>query len=154
MATALGADANALIHRHHILEGSNTVKLLGAKERADKIADFGERRADGSRPSLIDILHRCELLWASGQQQALEEYLDDVLPGDREPLRRVAQALVDLLPRGDLEKQRLEGFLYSGVAQDTAGDGQGGRTAAVQTGFGEEYGAADTSVRTRPRGRR
>ncbi len=31
MATALGADTNALIHRHRLLEGSGTVKLLGAR---------------------------------------------------------------------------------------------------------------------------
>ena len=89
---------------------------------------------------------------AGGRQQDLEDYLDEVLPGDREPLRRVAQALVDLLPRGDAEKQRLEGFLYSGVAQDSAGDGEQRRSPAVQGGFGEEFGAADTVVR--PRGRR
>lgn len=137
MAFATGADANALIHRHHILDGSSSVTLLGAQERAGRIADFGERRADESRPPLIDILHRAELLWATNQQDALEEYLDDVLPGDRETLRRVAQALVDLLPRGDLEKQRLEGFLYSGVAQDS-GEGKPStrrRNRAIQHGF-------------------
>ncbi len=154
MAFATGADDSALINKHHILDGSSAVTLLGAKDRSDKIADFGERRADGSRPPLIDILHRAELLWATGQQDGLEEYLDDVLPGDREALRRVAQALVDLLPRGDLEKQRLEGFLYSGVAQDTGGDGQSSRrSSAVQTGFGDEFGASEIPVRGKTRKR-
>ncbi|MDP9372703.1 MAG: hypothetical protein M3Q65_09680 [Chloroflexota bacterium] len=153
MATALGADTNALIHRHRLLEGSGTVKLLGARERAVLIADLGERRADGSRPPLIDILHRAQLLWASGQQDQLAEYLDEMLPGDREPLRRVAQALVDLLQRGDSEKQRLEGLLYSGAASDT-GSGDGPRPQApVQKGLGDTFGMGDATM-GRPGGRR
>lgn len=103
--------------------------------------------ADGSRLPLIDILHRSELLWAAGQQDVLEEFLDDVLPGDHEALRRVAQALMDLLPRGDLEEQRLEGFLYSGVALDS-GDGTAPRRVApVQAGLGTEFGMSDAVVR-------
>jgi putative DNA methylase len=142
MATALGADIGQLIHKFHILEGSNSVRLMDVKERAEKVADFGEVRTDGSRPPLIDILHRSELLWAAGLHDDLAEYLDDMLPGDREALRRVAQALIDLLPRGDVEKQRLEGFLYSGVAQDSGNDGGGSRRSntVVQSGLGDEFG--------------
>lgn len=153
MATALGADAGALINRHHLLDGSSTVKLLGARERAALIADLGERRVDGSRPPLIDILHRAQLLWASGRQDALAEYLDAALPGDREPLRRVAQALVDLLPRGDGEKQRLEGLLYSGATSDTgAGDGPRPQSP-VQQGLGDAFGMGDAAP-GRQKGRR
>ncbi len=155
MATALGADINDLLHRSYLLEGSNDVRLLDARERAEKIADFGERRADGSRPPLIDILHRAELLWATNQRASLTEYLEELSPGDREALRRVAQALVDLLPRGDVEKQRLEGFLSSGVAQ---GDGttSGGTHAqpSVQLGLGGEIGQQDVVRRPHGKGRR
>ena len=155
MATALGADVNALIHQSHILQGSSAVTLLDASERGELIADFGERRADGSRPRLIDILHRCELLWAAGRQEDLAEYLDDLLPDGREVLRRVAQALVDLLPRGDIEKQRLEGFLYSDVARDIPESERSTRSGpTVQMGFGEEYGHADTSVQDKRRSKR
>jgi hypothetical protein len=55
MATSLGADINALINRHHILDSSSTVQLLSAHEREGLVADFGERRVDGSRPPLIDV---------------------------------------------------------------------------------------------------
>lgn len=154
MATALGADTAALIGRHHILEGSSSVKLVGARERAALMPDLGERRADGSRPPLIDILHRAELLWASGRQDQLAEYLDEALPGDREPLRRVAQALVDLLPRGDGEKQRLEGLLYSGAASDTDQPNTPRAQPTVQRGFGEDFGQTDITLGKRPRGRR
>ncbi len=145
MATALGADVGALINRHHILEGSSSVRLMGAEERQERLPDLGERRADGSLPPLVDLLHRCELLWAEGSQDELDEFLDELAAEERETLRRVAQALVDLLPRGDLEKQRLEGFLY-GTAAEAKSDGRAGRGRVVQYGLGEELGQYDTVV--------
>jgi hypothetical protein len=154
MATALGSDVNALIHRYHILDGSSTVRLLTASERDDLVADMGEPRADGSRPPLIDILHRSQLLWAAGQQDQLTEYLDELSPTDREALRRVAQALVDLLPRGDLEKQRLEGFLYSSAAYERGESSSRGSRSPVQRGLGEEFGQEDETVRRQKKGRK
>lgn len=155
MATALGADINDLLHRYHILEGAKDVKLLDARDRAEKIADFGERRADGSRPPLVDILHRVELLWATNQRALLTEYLDELSPDDREALRRVAQALVDLLPRGDSEKQRLEGFLSSGVARDDGTSSGGTRPQpSVQLGLGGEIAQEDVVRRPHGKGRR
>lgn len=150
MATALGADAGALINRHQILEGRSDVTLLSADERAERIADLGERRADGSPPPLIDVLHRCELLWKDGQQQLLDDYMAEFSPDDREALRRVAQALVDILPRGDLEKQRLEGFLYSGVAQKH-GDAPARPSATIQYGI-EGFGDGDKVIRDKRKG--
>jgi hypothetical protein len=153
MATALGSDVNALIHRYRILDGSSTVRLLTASERDDLVADMGEPRADGSRPPLIDILHRCQLLWAAGQQDHLTEYLDDLSPTDREALRRIAQALVDLLPRGDLEKQRLEGFLYSSAAYERGESSSRGSRSPVQRGLGAEFGQEDETIRKQKRRR-
>lgn len=152
MATALGADINALIHRHQILEGRSDVQLLSAAERDERSADFGERRADGSRPPLIDVLHRCELLWAANMGDELADYLGEFAPDEREALRRVAQALIDVLPRGDLEKQRLEGFLYSGVAQQSSTGPRPGAT--VQEGLGEEFGVTGKVIRERKGGKR
>lgn len=151
MATALGADINALIHRFQILEGRSDVQLLSAADRAERIADFGERRADGSRPPLIDVLHRCELLWAANMGDELADYLSEFDPDEREALRRVAQALIDVLPRGDLEKQRLEGFLYSGVAQQ-GGDGAPRLGATVQQGLGDEFGTTGKVIRDKRKG--
>ncbi len=145
MAIALGADIEELRGRNGLLEGSSDVKLLTAAERSQRSPHLGERRADGRTP-LIDIIHRAELLWARGDEQALTDYLDDVLPGDREPFRRVAQALVDLLPRGDVEKQRLEGLLAGKVASGD-GAGEGSRPAPVtQAGFAA-IGVADKRLR-------
>ena len=148
MATALGSDITALINRFQILEGKSDVLLLSATERNERIADFGERRADGSRPPLIDVLHRCELLWAANKSDELTDYLSEFAPDDREALRRVAQALIDVLPRGDLEKQRLEGFLYSGAAQQSSTMPHSGAT--VQQGM-EGMGVTDKTLRDKKR---
>lgn len=148
MAIALGANIEDLKSRQGILEGSSDVRLLTAAERAERYPNLGERRAE-SRTPLIDILHRSELLWTHGNEQELADYLDDVLPLDREPFRRVAQALVDLLPRGDVEKQRLEGLLAGKIA-----DGSGGAgiqtPPATQAGF-IEIGQQDVTHGTRGR---
>lgn len=66
-------------------------------------------------------------------------------------VRRVAQALVDVLPRGDDEKQRLEGFLYSGAAQDRGGTGPR-PGATVQQSSGEKFGELGKVIRERRKG--
>ncbi|WP_165360625.1 DUF1156 domain-containing protein [Candidatus Chloroploca sp. Khr17] len=146
MATALGADVNALIHRFQILDGRSDVLLLNAAERDERIPDLGERRADGSRPPLIDMLHRCELLWAANMSDDMADYLSEFAPDEREALRRVAQALIDILPRGDLEKQRLEGFLYSGAAQQSGEGARPAGRAPIQQGM-EGFEVGDKVLR-------
>jgi hypothetical protein len=154
MATALGADVNALIHRYHILDGRSTVRLLDAEERQERLPDLAGRYSDDSLPPLIDVLHRCELLWADGLQDELDEYLDELSPDERETVRRVAQALVDLLPRGDLEKQRLEGFLYSNASENKSDSRRSASSSrVVQYGLGESFGQYDAVVRRKSRKR-
>lgn len=141
MATALGADVNTLINRDYLLEGSSSVRLLSASERATRLPNLGDARADGSRPLLIDMLHRCELLWAGGDQAALNDYLGEFSSDDIESLRQIAQALIDLLPRGDQEKQRLEGFLY-GLRSHQPGS----PPPQVQHGLGAAFDAPDQRI--------
>ena len=152
MATALGSDISALIHRFQILEGKSDVLLLSAAERGERIADFGERRADGSPPPLIDVLHRCELLWAANLSDELADYLSEFSPDDREALRRVAQALIDILPRGDAEKQLLEGFLYSGAGQESGDGPRAAGRAPVQQGLGDDFGTTGKVIRDKKKG--
>jgi len=148
MAIALGANIADLTARTGLLEGSSSVKLLTAAERAARYPNLGERRTE-SRTPLIDVLHRAELLWTHGNEQEMADYLDEVLPLDREPFRRVAQALVDLLPRGDVEKQRLEGLLAGKVADGSGGAGSQ-TPPATQAGF-IEIGQQDVTRGTRGR---
>jgi hypothetical protein len=59
------------------------------------------------------------LLWERGDRTGLEEHLMQS-PFSSENLRRVAQAIAEVLPDGDKEKQLLQGLLYGWRPQPSA----------------------------------
>jgi len=66
-----------------------------------------------SRPMLmIDALHRAVALWEKNRQSELQEHLAETY-GNNEAFWQVAQAISEVLPDGDKEKQSLQGLLYS-----------------------------------------
>ncbi|MDW8030316.1 MAG: hypothetical protein RMJ29_00600 [Candidatus Bipolaricaulota bacterium] len=62
--------------------------------------------------SIVDVLHKAALLWERGDRKGLEEHLLHA-PFSGENIRRVAQAISEVLPDGDKEKQLMQGLLYS-----------------------------------------
>lgn len=60
---------------------------------------------------MVDVLHKAVLLWEKGDRRGLEKLLSGS-PFPQGALRKVAQAVVDVLPDGDKEKQLLQGLLY------------------------------------------
>ncbi len=111
LAQALGAEVDDLIHRLGLLKQSGeTVELFNAYQR-EKMDRLGETGRDGSAPPLIDVVQRAALLWRSGDRVAQANYLATHAMGREDGLRTVAQALVNVLPEGDRERQLLEGFL-------------------------------------------
>ena len=83
----------------------DVVRILGPKER-DR--DFLQR---GRCETMVDVLHKAVLLWERNDRRGLEELFVQS-PYPQEPLRRVAQAVADVLPEGDKERQLLQGLLY------------------------------------------
>ncbi len=103
------------------------VWVLGPRERG---RDFLERDRQGHAQAyfgnMVDVLHRAVLLWEKGDHRGLEKLLSGS-PFPQGALRKVAQAVADVLPDGDKEKQLLQGLLY-GWRDATGGrsPGQGG----------------------------
>lgn len=111
LAQGIGAEVDELMHRLNLLKQSGEdVTLLGPRERS-KDEHLGETGRDGMASPLIDVLHRSVLLWQVGDRRALAEFMAMHAMGREDGLRAVAQALVNVLPDGDRERQLLEGFL-------------------------------------------
>jgi putative DNA methylase len=111
LAQALGAEVNDLIHRDSILKQSgDSVTMPSATERK-KDEHLGEAGRDGNAPSVIDVLHRAVLVWQNADRRALAEYLAQHALGREEEVNAVAQALINVLPQGDRERQLLENYL-------------------------------------------
>ncbi len=111
LAQALGAEINDLIHRDSILKQSgDSVTMPSATERK-KNEHLGEAGRDGNAPSVIDVLHRAVLVWQNADRRALAEYLAQHALGREEEVNAVAQALINVLPQGDRERQLLENYL-------------------------------------------
>lgn len=111
LAQALGAEVNDLVHRDSILKQSgDSVTMPSATERK-KDEHLGEAGRDGNAPSVIDVLHRAVLVWQNADRRALAEYLAQHALGREEEVNAVAQALINVLPQGDRERQLLENYL-------------------------------------------
>ncbi len=110
LAQALGAEVSELIHYGVLKQSGDSVSMPSASERK-KQEHLGEAGRDGAAPSVIDVLHRAVLVWQEGDRRALAEYLAQNALGRDEEVNAVAQALVNVLPQGDRERQMLENYL-------------------------------------------
>lgn len=113
LAQAIGVEVDELMGRTELLrkDGEN-VSLLGPKGRSDH-EKIGEPRTDGTSAPMIDVLHRACLLWEQGNRKALAEFLARAGCKEDPTFWNVAQALSEILPEGNKEKQLIQGFLGS-----------------------------------------
>ena len=61
---------------------------------------------------MIDALHACLLYWEQNKRKAISEILEETGNLNNSAFWQVAQAISEVLPEGDKEKQMLQGFLY------------------------------------------
>ncbi len=109
LARAVGAEISDLWARSGFVHKEKEyVRVLGPKERA-RDARFLERERYAT---LVDALHKACWLWENNQRRALAEHLA-LNRGNDETFWRVAQAISDVLPSGDKEKQLLQGLLQT-----------------------------------------
>jgi len=76
-----------------------------------KMKDLGEPNADSTPASLIDVLHRLCVFREKGDTQGMAEFLSRSGQGKNPTLWLVAQAVSEILPDGDKEKQLMQGLL-------------------------------------------
>ncbi len=84
------------------------ISIPGPKER-ERDRDFMERKG---LHSMIDILHRALICWEKGDKGGIKELLSMNGYIDNEVFWQLAQAISEVLPEGDKERQLLQGFLY------------------------------------------
>lgn len=82
------------------------ISVLSAKER-DR--NFVERE---TFESMVDVLHACLLQWEKNNRKGISNILELTGYLNNNAFWQVAQAISDVLPQGDKEKQMLQGFLY------------------------------------------
>ncbi|MBN1509228.1 MAG: DUF1156 domain-containing protein, partial [Sedimentisphaerales bacterium] len=111
LSQALGFSTEEMWDKTGVLEksGQNVSAVTIAKRM--KIKNLGEPKADGVPSSLIDVLHRLCAFRDKGDATGAGEFLARSGHGKSQTLWLVAQAVSEILPDGDKEKQLLQGLL-------------------------------------------
>jgi adenine-specific DNA methylase len=84
------------------------IRVLNPKDRAQDQAFLKKTRFT----SMIDVLHYVLILWERGEREKIKEFLSETGYARNEIFWQTAQALSEILPEGDKEKQLIQGFLY------------------------------------------
>jgi adenine-specific DNA methylase len=111
LAQALGMDTNIMWDRTGVLEKSGENVAAVSVDKRKKIKDLGEPGPTGSPASLIDVLHRLCAFRERGDTTGMAEFLARSGQAQNPALWLVAQAVSEILPDGDKEKQLMQGLL-------------------------------------------
>ena len=84
------------------------IRVLAPQERAKDSAFLKKTKFT----SIIDVLHYVLVLWERGEREKIKEVLNETGYAGNEIFWQTAQAISEVLPQGDKEKQLLQGFLY------------------------------------------
>jgi len=94
-----------------------TVDTRGFFARGIKLGldpkDWGKTLFAKEPENMIDVLHRAAVSWERGETAALKEIFKETGMGENPAFWQAAQALSEVLPEGEKEKQMLQGLLYS-----------------------------------------
>jgi len=106
LAQAVGLELSAYFNRSFVARDKGNIKCLSPLERNDKLF---EKEPE----NMIDVLHRALVYWERGETAMIKELLKETGMGENPAFWQAAQALSEVLPEGDKEKQMLQGLLYS-----------------------------------------
>jgi adenine-specific DNA methylase len=122
LAHALGMDTETMWDRTGVLEkaGENVLAVPVAKRM--KVKNLGEPNSDTSPASMIDVLHRLCVFREKNDTEGMTEFLGRSGQGRNSNLWLVAQAVSEILPDGDKEKQLMQGLLNQRDQLEKAGE--------------------------------
>lgn len=106
LAQAVGIEITEKWGNGFIKKDKEFISVLDARERGRKLLEKGKFE------NLVDILHACLLYWERNDRKAISELLEETGNVNNNAFWQVAQAISEVLPKGDKEKQMLQGFLY------------------------------------------
>ncbi|MBN1909333.1 MAG: DUF1156 domain-containing protein [Pirellulales bacterium] len=121
LSQALGLPTERMWDRTGTLEksGENVQAMPIAKRM--KLKDLGDPAPDGSPASLIDVLHRLCVFREKGDTEGMIEFLAQSGQSNNPSLWIVAQAISEILPDGEKEKQLMQGLLNQKEKVEEAG---------------------------------
>lgn len=106
LGQAVGIEITEQWGKGFIKKDKEYISVLSAKERGQ---NFLEKE---TFESMIDVLHACLLHWEKNNRKGISTILELTGNLNNNAFWQVAQAICDVLPEGDKEKQMLQGFLY------------------------------------------
>jgi adenine-specific DNA methylase len=121
LAQALGIATEVMWDRTGVLEKSGeSVQAVPITKRL-RIKNLGEPSTNGTPASLIDVLHRLCAFREKGDTQGMAQFLGQSGQANNPTLWLMAQAISEILPDGDKEKQLMQGLLNQreGLAEAT-----------------------------------
>ncbi len=111
LSQALGMPTETIWDRTGVLEkAGENVQTMPITKRM-KIKDLGEPYANGSPGSIIDVLHRLCAFREKNDTDGMAQFLVRSGQGNNPSLWLLAQAISEILPDGDKEKQLMQGLL-------------------------------------------
>jgi adenine-specific DNA methylase len=111
LSQALGLDTEALWDKSGVLEKAGENVLMAPIAKRTRIKNLGEPNTTGTPASLIDVLHRMCAFRETGDTQGMAQFLGRSGHANNHSLWLIAQAVSEILPDGDKEKQLMQGLL-------------------------------------------
>jgi len=106
LAQAVGIEITEQWGNGFIKKEKEFISVLDARGRG---RSFLERE---KFETMIDVLHACLLYWEQSNSKAISELLKNTGNLNNNEFWQVAQAISEVLPEGNKEKQMLQGFFY------------------------------------------
>lgn len=106
LAQAVGIEITEQWGNGFIKKDKEFISVLDAQDRGKKFLEKGKFN------SMIDVLHASLLYWEQNKRKEIAELLEAGGNFNNNAFWQVAQAISEVLPEGDKEKQMLQGFLY------------------------------------------